>query len=140
MPTFDSDQFAKFNADPRQANSVNEWGARVRMRKGLFSGAAGFAQNDFIRLFPIHKGERPLYFHVVTEANTASLTLDIGLEDGDEDKFVAALAINATPINSLVGSLSRVAETAEGVVAGKVEGANPSDTADIEVTMFYVID
>lgn len=140
MPTFDSDQYAFFNATPRKAVNVNDWGGRVRMRHGKFSGAAGVAQNDFVRMFPIYKNERPLFFHVLTEANTASLTMDLGLEGGTEDKYIAALAINATPVNSLVVSASIAAEAADGVVAMKFEAANPSDTADVDVTMFYVID
>lgn len=139
MPTFDSDQYAKVNADPRVAVSVNEWGGRVRSRKALWSGAVGFAENDFVRLFPINKGDRPLFFIIQNATNTALLTADIGLEGGTEDKYVAAQAVN-TAATAIVASLSRVAETAEGVVAMKVEGANPSDTADIEVEMFYVAD
>lgn len=139
MPTFDSDQYAKVNADPRVAVSVNEWGGRVRSRKALFSGATGFVANDFVRLFPIHKGDRPLFFIIQNATNTASLTADIGLEGGTENKYVSAQAVS-TAANVLVPSLSRVAETAEGVVAMKVEAADPSDTADIEVEMFYVAD
>lgn len=140
MPTFDSDQYAKFNAEPRQAVQINEWGGRVRMRYAKFSGATGVAQNDFVRMFPIYKGERPLFFHVISEANTALLTMDLGLEGGTENKYISAQAINATPINTLITSLSVAAETANGVVALKFEGANPSDTADVDVFMYYVID
>lgn len=140
MPTFNSDQYGKFAGDPRQALNVNEWGGRMRVRYAKFSGAVGVAQNDFVRMFPIYSGERPIFFRVMSEANTAALTMDLGLEGGTENKYLSAVAINATPINSLLPSLTLAAETANGVVAMKFEGADPSDTADVDVFMFYVID
>lgn len=140
MPTFNSTEFAKHVADPTLGVPVNEWGGRVRMRRSVSPGAVGLAQDDFVRMFPIFAGERPLFFQVKSEANTAALTFDLGLEGGDEDKYIAAEAINATPINKLIPSLTTAAETANGTVAMKFEAANPSDTADVEITMFYVRD
>lgn len=140
MPTFDSTEYAAWVADPYQGVQVNEWSARLRCRRSVSPGAVGLAQNDFVRMFPIYKNERPLFFLVKSEANTALLTMDLGLEGGDEDKYIAAEAINATPINKLIPSLSQVPETAAGVVAMKFEAADPSDTADVDVTMFYMVD
>jgi hypothetical protein len=139
MPTFDSDEYAAYVADPSLGVNVNAWGGRVRARYAMSPGVVGLADADLVRLFPIYKGERPLFFAVKGETNTASLTLDIGLEDGAGDKYVAALAIT-TAASVLVGSLSQVPETADGVVAALFDDANPSDTANLEVTMFYVRD
>lgn len=139
MPTFDSTEYAAHVADPTAGVPVNEWGGRVRARRSVSPGAVGLAANDFVRLFPILKGERPLAFIIKNATNTASLTLDIGLEGGDEDKFIAALAIT-TAASVILPSLSTVPETVTGVVAAKFEAADPSDTADVEVTMLYVAD
>lgn len=140
MPTFDSTEYAAWKAEPASVPNVNTWHGRVRTRYAVSPGATGLAQNDFVRMFPIYTGERPLFFQVISEANTALLTMDLGLEGGDEDKYLAAVAINATPIDSILPSLSKVPETADGVVAIKFEAANPSDTADVTVIMYYVRD
>ena len=145
MPVFNSDQYAIHVANPPQLNSVNLWGARVRMRYGLFGGAVGFAQNDIVLWFPIYPGERPMFWQLRSEANTALLTMSVGLYDSagtaiTAAKYLAATAINATPVNALAPSLLHAAETVGGVVGGLIEGANPSDTADIELIMFYVRD
>lgn len=149
MPIFEGTEAAVVNADPSLGINVNTWHGRVRMRYGTSPGVVGLAQDDSVILFPIYKGERALFFNIDSDANTALLTADLGFytraADGTytqvaEARYVAAQAINATPVNVLLASIDKTPAAASGWVGLTFEAADPSDTADVRVVMYYVRD
>lgn len=90
---FTSDQVAKFEADPRQAVKVNEWGGRVRMAFFSFTaGATGPAIGETIGLVRLPQGARVLHGRITTDTATVSAAADIGI-DGDVDKYAAAASL-----------------------------------------------
>lgn len=145
----------------REAARLTTTGGKLRagssggVRASVITGpdVAAWAQNDTCgnRDF-IPPGARILGAFVSCAAMGTSVTLDVGLRtwtaDGtgtavDADGIVAALAVSsATSAYNASGAL--VAAGAEYVTAVPTEpyftltGANPTDDADIRVTVLYV--
>ena len=93
MPTFDSTQYAKFAADPRQAVKINEWGGRVRAAFFSYTALGTEVATDTINLVRLPKGARVLDGHVVLDTTEATLTMDIGTA-ADPDKYGNDLDVN----------------------------------------------
>ena len=124
------------------------------LRSSVITGPdiAAWAQNDTCgNRDRIPAGSRVLGAFVSCAAMGTSVTLDVGLRnwtsDGtgaavDADGIVAALAVSSAT-SAFAGSGALVAAGAEYVTAVDTEpyftltGANPTDDADIRVTVLY---
>lgn len=145
----------------REAARLATTGGKLRaassgeLRASVITGpdTAAWAQNDTCgnRDF-IPPGARIIGAYVNCAAMGASVTLDVGLRtwtpDGtgaavDADGIVAALAVSSAT-NAYNGSGALVAAGVDSVTSVATEpyftltGANPTDDADIRVTVMYV--
>jgi hypothetical protein len=101
----------------------------------------------------IPAGSRVVGAYVNCAAMGTSVTLDVGLRewkaDGtgtavDADGIVAALAVGAAAVNAYTATGALVASGVDSVTTVATEpyftltGANPTDDADIRVTVLYI--
>lgn len=134
MANVPSDQLAAIAV--RDLLKPSEIEGRVRVAYAKMTGDQTLAQNDTVTLFTLPKGARPLAFGGVSGAFGASVTFDIGKSAGAAE-FVAAVDISAAA-QFVRTSLDLSALTADTLVYGSFEGANPADNVNIEVYCLYV--
>ncbi|NNG04030.1 MAG: hypothetical protein HKM95_08005 [Inquilinus sp.] len=98
MAAFDSDQYARFRAAPRQAVQSNEWHGRVRRAYWSFTTpGGGLAVNDTINLAELPKdarilGGRTVFGAMSSGAGTA--TVSIGYA-GAASRYASNLGVDA---------------------------------------------
>lgn len=112
-----------------------------------------WAQNDTCgSRIRIPKGARPLYAHVSCAAMGTSVTLDVGFRAFDINGLGAVIDVDAVvdgldvsaAVSVFNASGSMVAAGTDSVLSADAEAyftllsANPTDDADIRVTVFYL--
>ncbi len=141
MPTYDSTQYALRGTVTSKATplEVNVSGGEVRVLYALWLDTAAqlLAQNDLINLFVLPAGAKPLAMSTIFGAHGASVTLDIGWS-GDEDALETGLDISSAGVTALDVVDDSTAVTADKIVQAAFKDANPDESIQLEVTLWYV--
>ena len=139
MADFNSNQAAVRAASPAGKVKVNEWGGRVREALSQYTVDTNvLAQDDRIKLNPIPKNARVLSFAFRTTGMGASVTGDVGTT-ADPDKYLANFDLSSAGVGTAT-SLTWAETTTEETLYLTLADANPTDTGDVEVLVYYVVD
>lgn len=141
MPTYDSVQYALRGSVTSKATplEVNVSGGAVRVAYALWLDDASqlLVENDIINLFVLPKGAKPLAYSVIFGAHGAGVTLDLGW-DGDADALETGLDISSAGVVALDVVDDATPVTADKVVQASFKDANPDESIQLEVTLWYV--
>lgn len=146
MPDFNSTQYARKGSLTRAPDFLvpSELSGEIRVAYAEYTADNVNAQNDRIILFDLPAGARPLFYSIWHGAFGASVTLDLGygaLDASTENAFASALNVAAAGVIFAPVALGgQVPLPTNVVVSAQFEGANPSDTADLFVALYYVLD
>jgi hypothetical protein len=136
-----SAQYTKHDATPRVMVDPTDATGRVRVARFSWTALAP-AQNDTVKMCRLPKGARLITGHFAFGAHGGSVTFDIGIT-GDTDKYASAVDISSAGESSFLNTQALNTHqklTAETPVLGLWEGANPTDSIEVEGYILYVVD
>ena len=143
MATFNSEQYeaahGQGNVSPRKI-LPSDLAGRVRSAYAHHGGVSGLASGDFINLFTLPKGARVLQVNMIWDDFGSSVQVDIGYE-GDNDRFVDGRDVSASAGSSSDQEFDKGPLDRSRTIRAEFKGSgNPSDTADLDVNVLYVMD
>jgi hypothetical protein len=141
MADFNSVQFAKFAADPRQAVKVNEWGGRVRVAMWTYTATGDEDDTETIALVKLPRGARPIGGLLIHGAHTGA-----DLLIGTEASPAAFLTTGDIALAGTISFLDTVAQghgvelTADTDVIATVDTASLAVGEVLNGHILYVLD